>query len=110
MLGALTKLTIMSDNGAWYSGGMGILSELPESAEHPSVSRRRQKRSSSGVRASSLREICDSLQVEMVGTEHCGLDDSWMVLSLGCNARFLGTFIRPNSAKPDVGVLVSIMW
>ena len=38
-----------------------------------------------GVRASSLREICDSLQVEMVGTEHCGLDDSWMVLPLGCN-------------------------
>lgn len=33
-----------------------------------------------GVRASSLRQICDALNVEMIGEEHCGLDDSWMVL------------------------------
>merc|ERR1719199_1561497 len=31
-------------------------------------------------RASSLREICTALGVEMLGNEHCGLDDSWMVL------------------------------
>lgn len=33
-----------------------------------------------GRRASSLREICTTLGVEMLGNEHCGLDDSWMVL------------------------------
>lgn len=33
-----------------------------------------------GVRASSLRQICEALNVEMIGEEHCGLDDSWMVL------------------------------
>mmetsp|Transcript_57570 Transcript_57570/g.166599 ORF Transcript_57570/g.166599 Transcript_57570/m.166599 type:complete len:596 (-) Transcript_57570:87-1874(-) len=30
--------------------------------------------------ATSLRQICDALKVEMIGEEHCGLDDSWMVL------------------------------
>ena len=44
-----------------------------------------------GVRASSLREICESLQVEMVGTEHCGLDDSYMVLLLDFIRTTLGT-------------------
>jgi len=33
-----------------------------------------------GVRASSLKQICDALSVQMIGEEHCGLDDSWMVL------------------------------
>jgi len=33
-----------------------------------------------GVRASTLRQICEALHVEMFGEEHCGLDDSWMVL------------------------------
>lgn len=33
-----------------------------------------------GRRASSLRQICEALRVEMIGEEHCGLDDSWMVL------------------------------
>jgi len=33
-----------------------------------------------GVRASTLRQICEALKVEMIGEEHCGLDDSWMVL------------------------------
>lgn len=33
-----------------------------------------------GVRASTLKQICDALKVEMIGEEHCGLDDSWMVL------------------------------
>lgn len=33
-----------------------------------------------GRRASTLKEICTSLGVEMLGNEHCGLDDSWMVL------------------------------
>lgn len=32
------------------------------------------------ARASTLREICDALGVEMIGEEHCGLDDAWMVL------------------------------
>jgi inhibitor of KinA sporulation pathway (predicted exonuclease) len=31
-------------------------------------------------RAGSLRDICNALGVEMLGNEHCGLDDSWMVL------------------------------
>lgn len=48
-----------------------------------------------GVRASSLREICDSLQVEMVGTEHCGLDDSWMVLLALQQLLKLGTPLQP---------------
>lgn len=33
-----------------------------------------------GTRASSLKEICEGLGVEMMGSEHCGLDDAWMVL------------------------------
>jgi inhibitor of KinA sporulation pathway (predicted exonuclease) len=33
-----------------------------------------------GARASTLRQICDALGVEMIGDEHCGLDDAWMVL------------------------------
>lgn len=33
-----------------------------------------------GTRASSLKEICEALGVEMMGSEHCGLDDAWMVL------------------------------
>merc|ERR1712232_412221 len=33
-----------------------------------------------GVRALTLRQICEALDVEMIGEEHCGLDDSWMVL------------------------------
>lgn len=33
-----------------------------------------------GTRASTLRQICEALNVEMIGEEHCGLDDSWMVL------------------------------
>mmetsp|Transcript_22099 Transcript_22099/g.50538 ORF Transcript_22099/g.50538 Transcript_22099/m.50538 type:complete len:515 (-) Transcript_22099:12-1556(-) len=33
-----------------------------------------------GVRASSLKQICKALQVQQVGREHCGLDDAWMVL------------------------------
>eukprot|EP00928_Gymnodinium_smaydae_P089655 TRINITY_DN73582_c0_g1_i1.p1 TRINITY_DN73582_c0_g1~~TRINITY_DN73582_c0_g1_i1.p1 ORF type:complete len:659 (+),score=92.46 TRINITY_DN73582_c0_g1_i1:90-2066(+) len=36
--------------------------------------------SSNRKRVSSLRQICEALQVEMLGDEHCGLDDSWMVL------------------------------
>merc|ERR1712232_331858 len=32
------------------------------------------------ARASTLKEICDALGVEMIGDEHCGLDDAWMVL------------------------------
>jgi len=33
-----------------------------------------------GRRASTLKQICEALNVEMIGDEHCGLDDSWMVL------------------------------
>lgn len=33
-----------------------------------------------GLRASTLRDICSVLGVDMLGNEHCGLDDSWMVL------------------------------
>lgn len=32
------------------------------------------------TRASSLKQICEALRVEMLGDQHCGLDDSWMVL------------------------------
>jgi inhibitor of KinA sporulation pathway (predicted exonuclease) len=32
------------------------------------------------ARASTLKEICEALDVEMVGQEHCGLDDARMVL------------------------------
>lgn len=31
-------------------------------------------------RASTLKEICEALGVDMIGDEHCGLDDAWMVL------------------------------
>eukprot|EP00913_Durusdinium_trenchii_P025541 g23972.t1 len=33
-----------------------------------------------GTRASSLKETADAVGVEMIGSEHCGLDDAWMVL------------------------------
>jgi len=33
-----------------------------------------------GMRASTLKQICEALGVEMIGSEHCGLDDAWMVL------------------------------
>ena len=29
------------------------------------------------------QEICEGLGVEMMGSEHCGLDDAWMVLPPG---------------------------
>ena len=31
----------------------------------------------------SVQEICEALGVEMMGSEHCGLDDAWMVLPPG---------------------------
>lgn len=37
-------------------------------------------KSLTGSKVSSLKQICDSLGVEMMGNEHCGLDDAWMVL------------------------------
>ncbi|CAK0885488.1 unnamed protein product [Prorocentrum cordatum] len=33
-----------------------------------------------GLRCSTLRQICEALEVKMIGQEHSGLDDSFMVL------------------------------
>jgi len=48
-----------------------------------------------GVRASSLKQICDALNVQMIGEEHCGLDDSWMVLLATQQLIEQGALLRP---------------
>lgn len=49
--------------------------DLREAAQHHV-----RTKSIQNARASTLREICEALGVEMIGDEHCGLDDAWMVL------------------------------
>lgn len=46
-------------------------------------------------RASSLKQICEALKLEMIGDEHCGLDDSWMVLLAFQQLLLNGAELRP---------------
>lgn len=48
-----------------------------------------------GARAQTLRQICESMGVEMIGSEHCGLDDSWMVLLATQQLINAGAELRP---------------
>jgi len=49
-------------------------------------------------RATSLREICEALGVDMIGDEHCGLDDARMVL------KSTKELLRAGAAMPLVDI------
>jgi len=46
-------------------------------------------------RGSTLRQICEAMKVPMLGEEHCGLDDSWMVLLAFQELLLAGATLRP---------------
>lgn len=48
-----------------------------------------------GVRAQTLKQICNALGVQMIGSEHCGLDDSYMVMLATQQLLLLGADLEP---------------